>query len=72
MATLASWLPFILFLGMILAGTFWLAHEMGEQVGYEHGRNDEHTLSLLRECRMWEGDKQLIDFANTTTTEWSK
>lgn len=71
MTTLIEWLPVALILGLTLAGTFWLAHEMGESVGYEHGRNDEHDLSILRERRVYEGDNSIIRFANETTTEWS-
>jgi hypothetical protein len=71
MSALNEWLPIILIAALILAGTFWIAHEMGESVGYEHGRNHEHDLSLLRERRVYEGDSNIIRFANETTTDWS-
>lgn len=71
MTTLIEWLPAALFGGLILAGTYWLAYEMGSQTGYEHGRNDEYDLALLRERRMWAGDDALIRFATETTTDWS-
>lgn len=71
MDVLITWLPMAALFLLALSGTAWLAHEMGEQVGYEHGRNHEHDLALLRERRVYAGDQNIIDFANTTTNEWS-
>lgn len=66
-----DWAVAGILLGLVLLGTFWLAYEMGKQVGFEYGCDYEHDLSVMRERRMWAGDDALIRFANETTTDWS-